>query len=247
MKVLLLEKDLSVFYVGPEKDAGPLPALIYFALSGKDSLQTDPYNQVVQFLEGAPLRVFSFSLPLHDEISPVEVLAHWSETFRKGKDFLSPFLAKLEKGLLFLIDQGWVLPEKLAVAGLSRGALIAFLIAARLPAIRVIMGFAPLIRLDAAKEFAGLDPRVLQPFDLYTQVGALYHRRIRLYIGNRDTRVGTEHAFTLIDALAKRAFKHGIRSSPIELIIGPSYGRDGHGTPPDRFRSGAVYLKKVLL
>ena len=53
----------KAFFVGPPLEEGPFPTLIYFALSAEDSLQCDPFNQPVQFLEGLPLRIFSITLP----------------------------------------------------------------------------------------------------------------------------------------------------------------------------------------
>ena len=56
----------QAFFVGPSLEKGPLPTLIYFALSAEDSLQCDPFNRPVQFLEGLPLRIFSITLPGHE-------------------------------------------------------------------------------------------------------------------------------------------------------------------------------------
>ncbi|MEM7175332.1 MAG: hypothetical protein AAF443_05345 [Chlamydiota bacterium] len=249
MKSLRLDPDLTVMYEGKGKSAGPLPALFYFALSAEDSLNTQPYNQPVQFLHGARLRIFSLTLPFHENnFPPKEAFARWAEVLATHEDFLSPFLVRAERVVTLLIEQGWILPEKLAVAGLSRGAFIACHLAARCKAFQTIIGFAPLVRLGATKDFAALsDQPHVQAFDLHQLAPLLYDRKIRFYIGNCDQRVGTEHAFTFIEAVAKCALQHRIRSSPIELIIGPSYGFQGHGTLPKRFQSGVDYLKGELL
>jgi esterase FrsA len=63
----------------------------------------------------------------------------------------------------------------------------------------------------------------------------------------KDTRVGTNHAFSFIDHVAKKAHKHHIRSSPIELIVGPSIGYQGHGTSPEVFKAGANWAREALL
>ncbi|MCB1081898.1 MAG: alpha/beta hydrolase, partial [Chlamydiia bacterium] len=72
-------------------------------------------------------------------------------------------------------------------------------------------------------------------------------KKVRFYIGNHDMRVGTDHAFSFIQNLAKEAHTHRIRTSPIELIIGPSIGYQGHGTAPQTFQSGAEWVKGALL
>ena len=75
----------------------------------------------------------------------------------------------------------------------------------------------------------------------------LYNRTIRFYIGNRDKRVGTAHTFSLTEKLAEKAYHNRIRSAPIELIIGPSIGYQGHGTSQAIFQEGATWIKNHLL
>lgn len=249
MKTVKLSDKLSVSYVGKGKESGQLPALIYLALSDKDSLTTDPYNQPVEFLKNSPLRIFSFTLPSHENnLPPKQALSRWAEAIATSKDLFSPFFTQAKSAIDLLIKEGWILPEKLAIAGLSRGAFFACHLAARCQAISTILGFAPLIRLSATKEFLSLsnDPSV-QALDLHTLIPNLYNKKVRFYIGNCDQRVKTEHAFSLINSLASYALKEGLRSSPIELIIGPSFGYQGHGTPRERFQSGVNYLKGELL
>ncbi|MCB1084213.1 MAG: hypothetical protein KDK61_07865, partial [Simkania sp.] len=73
------------FFVGPRLEEGPLPTLIYFALSAEDSLERDPFNQPVQFLEGLPLRIFSITLPGHENnLPPEDALNVWEERMKKG-------------------------------------------------------------------------------------------------------------------------------------------------------------------
>ncbi|MBP9841377.1 MAG: hypothetical protein KBC64_03000 [Simkaniaceae bacterium] len=117
----------------------------------------------------------------------------------------------------------------LGVAGLSRGAAVACHLAKEVPEIQAILGFAPMT--------SHLTPEVIQ---------AISNRRIRFYIGNRDTLVGTDQCCNLIAQLAESAYLSGIRSSPIELIIGPSIGRAGHGTSPEIFSEGAAWMRSQL-
>ncbi|MDN3509058.1 MAG: hypothetical protein P0S93_03435 [Candidatus Neptunochlamydia sp.] len=46
-------------------------------------------------------------------------------------------------------------------------------------------------------------------------------------------------AFSFISKLAVEAHKNRIRSSPIELLIGPSICYKGHGSSPEIFKVGA--------
>lgn len=224
-----------VSYVGPLLKEGPLPTLFYFALSAEDSLKRDPFNQPVQFLEGLPIRIFSITLPAHENSLPPEnALNVWEERINKGDPVIPPFIEIVRETIDHL--KPYIKDGKLAVAGLSRGAYIACHVAAVCPEISHILGFAPLTRFRAAKNL-----------DLETLIPTLYNRSIRFYIGNQDSRVGTEQTFSFIYKLAAEAHKKRIRSSPIELFIGPSIGYQGHGTSPETFKTGAEWIKGALL
>jgi predicted esterase len=225
----------DVHFIGPPLEDGPMPTLFYFSLSAKTSLEQDPFNQPVQFLEGTPIRIFSVTLPAHENnLPPENAMDVWEERMKGGDLVIPPFIEKL-KGIVNELKPH-IKGGNLIAAGLSRGAYIACHLAAVCPEITHLLGFAPLTRFRAAKE---LDLEILVP--------SLYNRTIRFYIGNHDTRVGTDHAFSFIDHLAKEAHKHRIRSSPIELIVGPSIGYQGHGTSPKVFKEGAAWVKEVLL
>ena len=137
--------------------------------------------------------------------------------------------------------------EKIGLMGLSRGGLIASLVAEKFPEVRGIVGFAPMTALSAAKEFKDLsdDPRV-QAFNLENHIPSLCEQKIRFYIGNRDLRVGTDRCFRLVQLLTEQAFQNGFRSPPIEMIISPSIGHLGHGTAKEAFHDGALWLGKQM-
>lgn len=233
----------EVLYVGPHLDEGPSKALFYFALSGEDSLVRDPFNQPVQFLEGSPIRIFSMTLPAHeDKLPPENAMNVWAERMKEGKQVLPPFIEKAAECVRVLEET--FLGGTCGVAGLSRGAFIASHVAAHCPQVTHILGFAPLTRLTHNKEFIGEEAESLALIRLCPK---LFDRKIRFYIGNHDTRVGTHNAFELIEALAQEAHQKRIRSSPIELIIGPSIGYQGHGTSPEVFKAGAEWIKQELL
>ena len=228
----LQKADEQTLFVGPPIEDGPLPALFYFALSAEDSLGQDPYNQPVQFLQGLPLRVFSITLPAHENNFPPEKAMNvWAKRIKGGEDLISPFIASVKRTVEKLKPH----LTSCAVAGLSRGAFIACHVAALCPEFTHILGYAPLTQLDYAPDL-----------NLETLSSKLFNRKIRFYIGNHDTRVGTEHAFSLIHALANEANSNRIRNAPIEMIIGPSIGYQGHGTSPRVFQAGVDWLKKEL-
>jgi esterase FrsA len=238
--------NITVYHTGPSLDHGPLPAIFYFTLAGPDSLTVDPYNQPVQFLSDRWIRFFSLTLPAHENgLSPHNALNVWAEDIAKGIDILGQFLDAAELAIDFTIRQKLVDPQKLGLAGLSRGAFIASHLAAREKRFHNILQFAPLTRLEKTKEFQTMQSHpIVRSLDLFALAPSIADRNIRFYIGNRDTRVDTRSCFEFAMQLVDKAT---VKSPFIELIISPSIGQHGHGTSPEIFRQGANWLADCLL
>jgi len=218
---------LDMRYIGPNFDEGLKAAVFYFALSAHDSLFLDPFNQPALELQKSGLRVFSFTLPGHDTLPKETALECWTPAL------LTTFVDEVCSTIQELHQKQLI--TKCAVMGLSRGVFIAAHVAAKLSMLETLLGFAPLTNLS-----------YVPGWDLPSLSEKLYSKTIRCYIGNRDVRTGTEKTFSWLLKLADLAFAKGIRTAPIELIISPSIGRDGHGTSPENFRAGAQWLAKVL-
>lgn len=248
LKTLEIDKTIKLHYLGPDIDAGPLPALFYFSLSSEESLSLDPFNQPAVYLSKLPLRVFSLTLPGHGEGLPsTEAMTFWAQEILSGHNLIQSFVDKIQKAVHTLIKKEIILSDQIAAMGLSRGAFIAMHAAAQIPFFQTIVGFAPLTRLSAIKEFKNLPHLPLvEELDLIHLHPSLYSRTIRLYIGNLDTRVGTRYTFDLIEKLSKTAWEHRIRSPKIELIITASIGQHGHGTSKEIFHQGAHFAAKEL-
>jgi hypothetical protein len=233
----LIKEDLGVMldtqFVGPLLDAGAKPAVFYFSLSAKDSLFLDPFKQPVNVLEASDFRIFSITLPGHDQLPAPIAMNYWKDEMKAGRNPLEPFIQQVCDYIGELIHKKVI--TRLGVMGLSRGVFIAAHVAARLAAAQTLLGFAPLSKLSYMKDW-----------NLENLSEKLYSKTIRCYIGNHDVRVGTDNAFSWISKLADTAFEKGIRTSPIELIITPSIGKEGHGTSPEIFRAGAQWLSDQL-
>lgn len=240
--------SLEIYCSSPNDAPEPLATFFYFALSGRDSLTLDPFNQPVTFLGDAPIRCISFSLPFHGgELSNTEAINKWGSELLKANDFLDPFLSEAHQNIVDLIEAGYVDPDRIAIGGLSRGGFIATHLAAREQRIKTILGFAPLTQLGWMHEWRHQeDASLAKSYDLLHLIEKLAGRELRFYIGNRDLRVGTGACYEFIERLADYSYSNGYRSPPVELVITPSVGHKGHGTLPHTFKEGAEWLKSKL-
>lgn len=243
MELLQLSEDLEIGHIGPSLEEGRLASVFYFALSAKESLTLDPYNQPAVYLADKNIRIFSLNLPAHGPgLSALDAIAAWADEFAAGRDPLAPFLDKVITAIDALIERGLIIKEKIGLMGLSRGGLIANLIAARYNA-KATVCFAPMTELSFAREFENMkdDPQVAK-YNLQNYIESLCLETLRFYIGNRDTRVGTGRCFALLEKLADRSFEKGKRSPPVEMMISSSIGHMGHGTSKEVFEAGAHWL-----
>lgn len=237
-------------YQGAPLDSGSLPAFFYFALSGEESLELHPYSQPATLLGESSLRVFSFTIPGHGPgFNKFHAIQYWVDQMEAGEYLLETFFEKTVSAIEWLIEQQIVNPEKMAVGGLSRGAFVATHIAAKQPLIHTVLGFAPLTQLMELKEFSEKPQleRRAKELDLSHLVDQLTHiRNFRFYIGNNDTRVGTDPCYHFIRHLAKKGHEKRARHQHVELFITHSVGHHGHGTAPHIFKEGTTWIKQHL-
>lgn len=236
-----IPKHPTVSFVGPKLHLGPLPALIYFALSKEESLGQDPFNQPVQFLQNHRIRVFSYTIPFHEHKKDHSHAMHlFKEEIKKNPDFLNHLISEYSNSIQSLIDEKIIDPKRIYVAGLSRGAFIATHLAAKNPLIQTILGFAPLTDLSVLNE--NETPFDYSPYNLSALKEKLYHKKIRFYIGNHDTRVHTDSCYQFLRNVTETAYLHRSRSPDIELMMTASVGHKGHGTLPHIFEDGIRWL-----
>jgi esterase FrsA len=242
-------QNFSIYYQGPDLSLGAKPAIFYFALSAERTLYEDPFNQIVKTLSADSIRVFSWDLPFHGKnLDPKESLYRWALEFQRNPQFMDLFIQDCQQALTELIEHNFVDPQQIGVAGVSRGSFVATALAACDSRIKAILGFAPLTRPKVLEEFPHLFSTVTTDhFGLMQMADGLVGKPLRFYIGNRDLRVGTDHCFAFIQHLVEVSYAKGVRSPPVELILYPSIGHKGHGTPPSIFENGANWLKTQLL
>lgn len=237
-RVQLVPGHADWLYTGPDLSEGPRPAVVYLALAAKQSLQTDPFNQYVR--EVAKLspqtRVFAPTLPMHSEnLTENEHVFHqWRKVYAQGGDVISPFLRRTVATLTHIVNSGLVSEGQLHIAGLSRGGLLAGLLATdasfTLDVASVAL-FAPvtaLSHLSELSELDGISPRAVQKIERASMqrpdvVQSLVPIPVNIYIGNVDTRVQTRFVVNFALQLATLAATSGIRAPPHSLVMYPRY------------------------
>lgn len=245
---LITPQGRQIYFSGPPLQEGPTPSVIYFALSAEMSLFTDPFNQPVVAWNNSGIRVFSWDLPFHGHhLDPHAAMHEWAKEFAANPQFISGFIDECCENLNFLHNKGLIDFTQIGVSGLSRGGFMATHLAARDSRLCYVLGFAPLTKPRPLEEFKDFPSLHLEEVALSQLVDKLVRVQIRFYIGNNDVRVGTDDCYTFIRELTNQAIHNGIRSPQTELIIYPSIGFRGHGTPPNIFLDGAAWLKTRLI
>ena len=234
-------------FIGPELDQGKLPAFFYLSLSGDESLSLHPYNQPAAYFQNLPCRIFSFTLPGHgDGFDKFVAMEYWAKQIASEPYFLDHFFELSAQAIRWLIEEEYISPGKIAIGGLSRGAFAATHIATKVPQITALVGYAPLTCLGHLSSFNPyLDysnvAKRLPTLNLSTLVPKLSHlKALSFYSGTHDTLVGTNHCIDFVRALANAKMN-------VELLLYPSIGHGGHGTPPHIFQKGAKWVKTHLL
>lgn len=195
------------------------------------------------------MRVFSFNLPYHGPLyKPSESIQLWAQDLAEDRDFITPFIDDLIPAIEELIEKGWIDGKRIGAAGLSRGGFTACHLAARVPMIETVLGFAPLTEFNPIPELQQSPlSKTAESLALRNLIPGLIGKRLRFYIGNRDMRVSTKSCFNFISELTEACFAARHRSPPVELIITPSIGHKGHGTGQKTFIAGAAWAAEQIL
>lgn len=155
------------------------------------------------------------------------VFTAWADVYSSGGDLLTSYIRRVNDTIEKLIQDRVVASEQVYVAGLSRGGLIAALLAAKSTHVKAVLGFAPVTVLADLPEFSEalkLDGRVKERLHRASLLNdhvlqALVGKPVRFYMGNFDRRVGTRNAFEVVHRLAEMAGSKRVRSPPHEFVM----------------------------
>jgi len=225
-----------------EKGASPAPTLFVFASRLEDSLGNGDYNKAAGILTSHGYLAVSLDLPCHGEdVKEGEPggRSGWRARIEQGDDQVPGFLKKVSAVLDYLISGGYTDRQRILASGTSRGGFIALHFAAADPRVRAVAAFAPVTNLLTLREFAGMEHHpATNSFALIHQAGKLADKAVWIIIGNKDERVGADHAIALTREIVA-AWTHSDRPANVELHVLPSMG---HGLPPNAYDDAAAWL-----
>jgi hypothetical protein len=240
-------ESCGLLYRGPGPEAGPVPTVFGFALSGTMTLSGGAIAQPAELLAAQGVRVCSLDLPHHARgVDPHEALSAWARNLAMGIHPFESWGDLVGVCLEELAEEGML--GSLLFYGISRGALAAAWAASHveLPTgvqIAGLCAWAPLVRLARSEPFQSIaqQPNV-QELDCCRWVERMVDIPLKVWIGNLDHRVGVSPAFEWVEQLAQAQAASGHRVCRSELVIRPSVGHQGHGTPPESFEEGVRWL-----
>ena len=210
----------------------PGPTLINLSLTIADAFSPS-FLEAAAILAEPPANYLCVSIDppchgswLYDGIRPG--LRGWAELAVAERDFVADFNGRMFEVIEHLIDEQLTDPNRIAVAGTSRGGFLALRYAAFDPRVRCGVGYAPVTDLRQLVEF---DVAASVPFvdelSLASHLDPLVGRPVFIVIGDRDARVGTDSAVAVARELSKRA-----AGSPPPDVVNPSFeALDDDGWP----------------
>lgn len=222
------------------------PAVLLFHNTAKDQLRGETvYGNTCDAFLKAGYRVVGFTMPNHEER-----VGHWKkreiagfcEAFLAGSD---PFKMYVEDGRAVIdeiVARGWAAPNRIFIAGCSRGGYLALRLMAADRRIVAAAVDAPVTDWRALAEFAVAKDRPdVAALALTNYVTDLVGRPIWTGMGNCDNRVSTADFLRFCLAMAEEQEKRKMEKSLFEAHVVEC---EGHGFPEEGRRQGAEWLVK---
>jgi predicted esterase len=214
----------------------PRPLVMLLATSARETLDHETFGEIGAILGAEGWVVAALDLPCHGTAAwptTAQGLTGWAEL--DPEEMLVSWTERLSGALGHLIAARVALPNRIALAGTSRGGFMALQAAARLPDIAAVVAFAPVTDLTVLTEFAAVRDRPgVAAAALIHRVEALADRPIWMRIGDADDRVSTAHARAFADAVKQHAATPRIHFETVS--------RPGHTTGPGWHADAARWL-----
>ena len=235
MKILQTASGIQFGIMG-EKPSSPRPTLVVIANDMTNSLENDDYNRTGKILAEQGWISVALDTPCHGadrkEDEP-QGLNGWRARLEKGENFTATYNRKASEVLTFLVEERYSDPQRIAVAGTSRGGFMALHLMAAEPRVQCVVAFAPVSELPVLDEFKGMEKHPLaQSIELLSLADKLTGRPIWICIGNNDQRVGTDQCISLSRKIVMESVRQQ-KPAPIEIHVMQTEGHRIHETAHD--------------
>lgn len=221
------------------------PVLFNFALDIDTTLSPiNSYNEIGRELISQGWLIVSLDLPSHGmNIWPGEPggLLGWRYRIEHGYDIMTEFCGQASDVLSVLISSGAVNPNMVYSTGTSRGGFMALQFCDVDSRVKGCAAFCPVSRLDALSEFIGFsgspNPSAVSAMYLTQSRWRLSTKKLRIYSGPDDQRVGTLHTVEFV-----RMVNTVNTEADLQMVIKPSVG---HNTPSGSHVAAANWIKSL--
>ncbi len=218
------------------KPNAPAPTLIVIASTIQDSLSSDDYNKAGNILAKHGWISIALDTPCHGadhrEGEP-EGLNGWRSRLEQGDNFVAVFNKQVAEVLDYLVHERYTDPQRIAVAGTSRGGFMGLNLMAAEPRVKCAAAFAPVAELPVLTEFKGLENHApTQSIALPSIAEKLAGRPVWICIGNNDQRVGTDSVIAFTRKVVAASFAQK-KPAPIEIHVMQTEGHAIHKTAHD--------------
>lgn len=235
------------FGIWGDLPAAPSPTLFILASTIDGTLGDAYFRQAGTALGDHGYLCVSVDLPRHGKQhrdGEPGGLTGWRHRCQQGIDFVAETNKRLCQVLDHLIAGGHTDAAKVAACGTSRGGFLALQFAAHDPRVKCAAAYAPVTELTALREFRGFEEDALvRSLALHEQAENLAGRAVWIIIGDRDERVGTDHAITLARRITKAALGQGHNSRVDLHVLAESRG---HTTPAGAAAQSAEWIRRQL-
>jgi len=246
---LLQTTDGIAFALLGDKPATPAPTVFVLAQEMKATLDDGYYNRIGRLLATKGFLCVSLDLPCHGadvrEGEQAGGLTGWATRAKQDGNFVEPFTRRVSRVVDHLIAENFTDPQRIAVAGTSRGGFMALHTAAADERFRAAIAFAPVTHLPVLREFAGLEQdEATRSLSIIHLADKLAGRAIWTAIGNQDARVGTDECIAAIRSVVLASARKQPDPNfviPVELRVFPIAG---HGMYPTAHDDAAEWLLK---
>ncbi len=225
----------------------PAATLIVLASTIEETLGNAYFRQSGNELSKQGYLLISIDLPCHGKqhrSGEPKGLAGWPYRCLQGENFVDETNKRLSAILDYLIKQGHTDPQKIAICGTSRGGYLALQFAAFDSRVKAVAAFAPVTELAALREFQGIEKNaIVQSLALSNQAENLAGRPVWIVIGDRDKRVGTDHAISLARRITNASLAKKMDSKVEFHVIAEPLG---HTVPKGSAGQAAKWISRQL-